>query len=518
MSAFRSILLVGLISLAAGAGLIFLGSLMGYNEFRGGGIQRQLMGYAVLTTDSSFDDKYLLSRLEGYDFGGDILSESSQWVMLNTFDSIQMVPLDEYSSRVFYFDPRDDGYAQKLRDIFIEDGKRFIYFPINSGTWNSSMLDDQFALLLDNIPFSVEYFEIGRSSYLFFIMYGAASLCVFIICIINRKKHSGILHAVTLLPVLSSLAFFGAAGIGSAALLLALFILFKEPFKEIFALKLKNSEKKSIQKSIILPYKHCFIFLPVFILAFVIICFFSQLQMLFLLFAFITALFIYSYSFYIFSLRELAYTGTSGIHKRFTPVLIMRPMLPEYIFSFYMLPLTAAALLTLLLIPFMPGAYVSETQFNSYVSEQDYFNHLEYQAGFSTRQLGAGTGIFPDFFFDSDGLPSMKANQNAGSLINFSDYPPFPLKRLMEFFDDVNNKAWAQPDSGYGGINEKLPFLALLLFLLPGLIIKNIRYQTKRNNFKGFERFPGILRFKGINRNKTLLYNNKSHNRLRKDA
>ena len=516
MFAFRSILLVSVISLAAGLGLIFLGSLMGYDEFRGG-IKQQLMGYSVLSTDSSFDDRYLRSLFETGVFGADIVSESSQWVMLNTFDSIRMIPLDEYSSRVFPFDPRDDGYAGKLKNVFIEDEKRFMYFPVKTGTWNSSTLDSEFALHLGDIPFSVEYFGIGRPSYLFFIMYGAASFCVFIICVINRKKHSGILHIITLLPVLASLSFFGAAGIGSAALLLALFIQFMEPLKDFFTSGKNSNEKKSFFKRLILPYRYYYLILPVFIFAFIIIGIFFQLKLLFLLFVFIAAFFVLIFSFYMFSLREHAYAKVSGIHKRFTPVTIVRRMFPEYIFSFYMLPFTAAGLLTLFLLPFMPGSYLSETQFNIHVSEQDYFDHLEYQAGFSTRQLGTGAGIFPNFFFDSDGLPSIETGQNA-PLIDYNDYPPFPLKQLMTFFDDVNSGAWTRPDSGYGEITEKLLLLALLLFALPGLIIRNNRHHASKIDTKGFEKFSGILRFRGINWNKTLLYNNKSYNQLRKDA
>jgi len=181
MSFFRSVLLASLISLLAALVLLFIGSAMGYEEFRS--------GYAVLITDDSIDDAVILSRLESGDiiFGGSPISESSQWVLLDEFDSIKKVPLDQFSSRIFPFDPRNDGYAGKLRDVFVRDGKRFVYVPLFAGNWKANFLNKKFNELMGDIPFSVEYYGISRPLALFFIVYAAASVS-FLSCVMRKEK------------------------------------------------------------------------------------------------------------------------------------------------------------------------------------------------------------------------------------------------------------------------------------------------------------------------------------------
>ena len=264
MSFFRSFLLIGLISLFASGVFLYLGktlfdnSIIGNDELGG--------GYAVLSTESSVDDRTLFSLLDlqflqsvpneipqtggirqspDSPFDGTPVSESSLWVWLDNFDSLEAIPLDNYFSRVHSFDPRYDEFAEKLRDIFVRDGKRFVYIPIKAGNWNSALLDKHFDSLLGGISYTVEYFGMGKPLSLFFIMYIAAAGCFFIICLINRKTCKSALFIITLIPVFSSLAFFGAGGIGFAALFIAFFIMFKEPFNELITLISSVSENKN---------------------------------------------------------------------------------------------------------------------------------------------------------------------------------------------------------------------------------------------------------------------------------
>jgi hypothetical protein len=508
---FRSFLFVGLISILAALGLLALGSVMGYEEFRG--------GYAVLTVDDSIDDRTLRSYLEkgANIFGGSPVSESLQWVMLDEFDAVRAIPLDSYFSRVSSFDPRNDGYAEKLREVFVRDGKRFVYLPLKAGNQNSSLIEKQFKDLLGDIPFSVEYYGIGRPLHLFFIAYVSASVCLLVIFLLRRKYNPGTANIITLMPVLSSLAFFGASGIAAAALLFAFFIMFKEPLGDFVTLTAslpkENSNKvKLIQKEIILPYKFYWFFLPVFVLSFTGIIVFSQLKLLFLLAVFACALAVFFLSLKILSLPS------GDKHRRFTPILIIKRRFPEFAFSFYILPFAAAAFLTLFFTPQMPGAYVSNSKFDALIEEQDYLAHLSYQASFSTRQFGASSSDFPDFFIDTDGLPSMRGNNSANQAVNIDNFPPFPLKNLMDFFHNVNSGK--RTDAGSGGstrLTELLSLFVLLFFILPGFFIKT-KGDSSKIDFSGLKAFSSKLRSKGINRNKTLVYNNKNPLRLRKDA
>jgi len=511
MSFIRSCLFISLISLPAALGLLALGSVMGYEEFRG--------GYAVLTTGDSIDDKTLRSSLEkgAAFFGGSPVSESSQWVMLDEFDAVRAIPLDTYSLRVASFDPRNDGYAEKVRQVFLRDGKRFVYVPLKAGNWNSSLLEKQFNDLLGNIPFSVEYYGIGRPLHLFFIAYAAASIGLFVICLVKKKSHIGAANIIVLIPVFSSLAFFGAAGIAAAALLFALFIMLREPLNELVTLtgsflKQDGNIFKLIYKEIILSYKYYWFFLPVFALFFSALIIFSQLKVLFFLAVLICALAVF-----FLSLRIL--TFSAGSRKRFAPVLIMRHRFPEFAFSFFMLPFVIAAFLTFFFTPYMSGSYVSNSKFDAMLNEQDYLAHLSYQASFSTQQFGASFSAFPAFFLDTDGLPSMYDYNSANQAVNIDNFPPFPLKNLMDFFHNVNSGKRTDAGSGTSTrFTELMSLLVLLLFLFPGLFFRTKGDSPPKLDFSGLKRFSAELRLKGINWNKTHMYNKKNPLRFRKDA
>ena len=484
MSFFRSVLLASLVSLLAAMGLLFLGFSMGYEEFRG--------GYAVLTVDASIEDRALRSILEsGSYFGTDFISESSQWVMLDEFDSLRKIPLDKYSSRVFSFDPRNDGYAEKLRDVFIRDGKRFVYIPLFAGNWNSGLLDKKFKDLLTGIPYTVDYYGIGRPLALFFIIYAVASCFLLVMCLLKRKIHRSIVNIIPMIPVISSLGFFGAAGIGCAALLFGLFILLKEPLGELVnppGAPVKGFEQKlkKIYKDIVLPYRYYWLFLPLFIFAFAILVIFSPLKLMFLI-----AVSAASFIVFFFSLKIVSISGVE--HKRFIPVTIKRRRFPEFVFSIYILPFVVGAFLTLIFAPHMSGSY-DTGKFDVLINEQDYYNHLAYQVSFSTLQMGTSSNAFPSYFFDTDGLPSVSvASSNRG--INFNDFPPFPLKQLMDFFNNVNIGEKGYTSRG----SEKLALLTLLVFLIPGLLFRKRNTNLQKDNSEGFNRFSGKLRSMGIN-------------------
>jgi len=486
MSFFRSVLIASLISLLAAVCLLFLGFSMGFEEFRG--------GYAVLTVDASIEDRYIRSILEtsGYNVGTPIC-ESSQWVMLDRFDSIQRIPLDEYSSRVFPFDPRNDGYADKLRAVFVRDGKRHFFMPLMAGNWNPGKLDNSFNALLKEIPFSVEYYGIGRPLKLFFIIYSAASAILLALCYVNRKVHRSIVNIIPMVPVLSSLCFFGAAGIGCAALLFGLFILLKEPLHDLVNPSEKSAKEfkkrmMQLHKEIILPYRYYWLFLPVFFIAFGILIVFSPLTFLFLL-----LLSVVSFAVFFFSLKIVIFSGIE--HKRFNPVTIIRRRFPQFVFPVYILPFAAGAFLTIFIAPHMSGSYNSDRKFDHLVSEQDYLNHIAYQASFSRNQINTRyfNNDFPSFYFDSEGLPAVSAAASKQS-VNFSDYPSFPIKHLMEFFGSVNSgkntgasgdafqETGANDANFWGGLAENLSLLVLVVFLLPGLILRNYEYIITRKN------------------------------------
>jgi len=511
MSVFRAVFLLSFVYLLATAVLFFTGSAAtDYKEWRG--------GYAVLTVDSSIEDRALRVLLEKSEriFGGSPVSESTQWVMLDNFGSLEMIPLDKYSSRLFSFDPRNDGYAGKLKDVFIRDDKRFVYIPLNSGSWNQAVLDKQFQSLLGDIPFSVEYYGVGKPLYFFFAVYAAASLCVLAISYVKRKTYRGTAKVIPLIAPLSLLSFFGAPGIACAAVLLGFFLFFREPLDELanirrFINKDSAQKTKLIYKKIVKPYGPDFLFLLVFAAALGILVFFTRIKLFYLLIVFAVSL-----ALFFFSSRIMSVMLTN--RRRFDPVLIIKRRFPDFSFSICMLPFTAAAFLAVFFTPYMPGAYASDVKFDAIIDEQDYYSHLIYQATFSTRQLGTSFAAFPDYIYGEDGLPLPDGSNGKNPVEIIDDFPPFPLKNLMTFFVDVNDGNRTNNSGGTEGIKDKLSLLVLLLFIFPIFFVNRNNNYTQKNDLSCFKKPDGKKRLKAVNRNNSYVYSGKNTLRIRKDA
>ena len=508
MSFLRSFLVLSAVSLIAALVLLAAGFVM---ENRGG----YLGGYAALSVDVSVEDKTVLERLDagsGY-FGGSPVSASSQWVALDDFGSMETVFLDNLFSRITTFDPRNDGYAEKLKDFFIQDGKRFIFIPLKTGYSGSSGLDKQFVSLMGGIPFSVDYYGIGKPYKLFFITYAAASFILLIICYVKKNVRAATAGIVSLLPGFSSFAFFGAPGIACAAMLLGLFIILREPLNELLT-KLVSGEgagragkiKKTIEQ-----YKLYWYSLPVFGAAVTFIVVFSELKLFFVISAFFAAA---AVSF--FSDRVLSQSVER--HRRFTPVLIVKRKFPDFDFSIYMAPFAAAVLFVMILAPHTSAAVVSGGKFSSLIEEKDYYAHLDFQASFSTRQLGMIETSYPGFIIDKDGLPSPDINGGINSTVLIENFPPFPLKHLMAFLGGVNSGSRIGTGETAGEIGEYLSMLILLIFIIPGILLMGKLNFSPKGSFSGLKRAAGKLRWADKNRKNTLLLKGKNLMNLRKDA
>jgi hypothetical protein len=115
-------------SLCAGMVLLFM--------VRSGFSRGDLEGYAVLSLDEGVPDRAAAVALER-GLGRPVIAESSQWVFLHNFGSLERIPLGDYEGRLEVFDPRRDGYAQKLRDFFVRDGRRRMFIPLDRKLFGS---------------------------------------------------------------------------------------------------------------------------------------------------------------------------------------------------------------------------------------------------------------------------------------------------------------------------------------------------------------------------------------------
>jgi hypothetical protein len=502
MSFYRSFLILSLACLFSAAGLLLWGSVGNFNNYNG--------GYAALAFDAAVEDKLIRARLntDNMEPAKPFFSESSQWVMLNEFDSLAMIPLDEYQKRIETFDPRNDGYAEKLKKVFVRDGKRFVYMPFGAGNSAPSSLERQIAGLFGDVSFTVKYYGVGRPLKLFFLLFAAASASLLAICYVQKEKRQGATLIIPLLPALASLAFFGACGIMAASLLLGSAVLLIAPLKELFKtlrLQAKGAQmRKTLIKKVLRPYMMSWLVLSLLASALAAAVFFSRL----------TALFTAAVSIVVCALLGFSIVTFSQWRSRrvrFAPVMIINRNYPDFAFSAYMLPFAFAALAAALFAPSMPGAAVSNEEFDNIINEKEYYEHLAFQASFSARQLGKTDYGYPGYILDNDGFPSPDNVTSADFPLQFDVFPSFPLKDLMEI---LNGKI---PGRGAGEGVENFSLLILLVFIIPGFFLKDKIFFSRTSRFSSMKKKEKPARA-DIDRKKALLYNSRNTLRFVKDA
>lgn len=452
--------------------------------------------YAVLSVDKDNDDKTVRRLLEeGNLSSGGIISESTQWVLLDEFDSVSIIPLDEFHKRILPFDPRNDGYAEKLSSFFVHDNLRRFFIPL-TGT-NSAVLEKQLKNLLGDISFSVTYYGIERPYKLYFILFAAASACAIILSLV--KKQRGHFFSFLLLPVLTPLSFFAAAGIALSSLIFGFIFLLREPLGEFFYVaRLSSANRKPplFSRHIFEPYKS---YLPViifFIFSICAIAYLYKIQPVFLILV-ITI----TFALYLFSLRALSNYGLS--HKRFNPLHILRRRNIETDFSLYMLPFIAASITAIFISPGISGNLMSNDEISFQLDKSDYYSHLNYQLSFSLRQLDSLNSNYPDYSLDNDGLPDSTA-QNTIEYSDPPEFPSFPLEHLLSFLSGVNSDNKMRPES------YSIPFNNFYLFFMIIFLIPLLNRKLVRNNEKncGLFSLKNNTRFIRTDINRKKHYNN----------
>jgi hypothetical protein len=445
-----------LVSLIVSAGLWVLGATL---------IPAEQGAYGVLVCGGDVPDREIRERLEARGFTG-VVSESGQWVLVDSFGSVERVPLDEYPARVLPFDPRNDGYAGKLCSLFVRDDRRFIYIPLGSlslvglrpGLAGVEGMEKRLAAALGDIPFSF-YAATGWPSGLFFALFCLAGAAFFFIRSLRATLRPRAACLFPLLPALAPLALAGAAGFAMASLLAGCAALFAGPWLEW---RLTLPRRRGT------PPTLCRLLPPMFLIFYGAIAFFSGLHPLFIIpvsvfFGILMVLQIRD------AYREAVY-GNAGlwglffkrrdIHRFFPVPIFSRRSIP-FTFSWAMLPFAAVALVLACagMVVSAPGPAAALTLPTAdTVTEADYYSHYWFQSTFSLRSLHAPEQDMGIYELTPDGLLGQTGGDNATE-IESSAVPPFPLGDLVQY---LNN-----PGRGQGAIYTLLAALLPLLFVFP---------------------------------------------------
>ena len=391
-------------------------------------------GYAILVVDESWNDRGIREILAAGGIG-EIISESSQYVSIDDFGALRQIPLDSFNDEIESFDPRNDGYAEKLSSFFVNNGKRYFFTPLES---SPSDLRARLGESLADIPFSLVFLEKGRSLLPYFVLLSAAGI---IALFLSRSRRLFMFQ----IPVFLSIGWGGFAAIILAAAFAGIWELLREPLKELFTSRYSRNTfnyagtglKGIIER--LRPYRLNLILALLFFLLIPVLAIAAFLPPIPLL-----AACVYFFLLYYLSLKSMEAGFRNTRHIPFMPV----PLLPLRTRTFslfpFLIPFVLVSFLALILPEFLPversdiPAMGNIMDPRYFVSPEEYYSHVDFQRSFSYRSLNAGNDTaealnqegYLRYYLGDDGLI---AGSTVSSGTMEAETLPFPLEKLMDF-------------------------------------------------------------------------------------
>jgi hypothetical protein len=479
----RAFIYRGISGVAAGAAVLLLAALcmaaaffdVSRGSFGGGG------GYAVLAFDEppggGLDDRGIGERLRAAGIEG-FISESTQYVLLDDFGGLKRIALDRYDVEgAESFDPRNDGYAERLRSVFVRDGKRRFFIALDGG-WGPGGLERRLDRALD-IPYRLDRLG-GAPSLRGRLLLGAFALAGTLLCVAGgrgldrrlfrrgRRPRVETLALLALLPCLGALAPSGSGGFALGGVLLAFHSCFLPPLREFFARlapegPVTGGNAAGSALSGRLPglhrglwgalkrrglYRgHCVAAALLFALAVFLVTFVSPLPGLLALAS--------SLAVPALLLRAGARRASPGGRARFIPLPILAPAGPP---PRTLIPWALAALAALLIPGLGPAGASFDT--GDIPGPEAWERHAAFQSSFSTTPLDRSGEAPPylNYALDREGL--IRAAGAPEETVAAGEGPA--LLELAAFLE-------GQPVSRRGGA---APALILLALSLPGLFAR----------------------------------------------
>jgi hypothetical protein len=416
--------------------------------------------YMVLALDESWPDR----EIRGLLHDETVISEASQWVFLDEFDGLARIPLDEYRNRVKDFDPRNDGYAERLRAFFVRGGKRLFFIPLRQGFWGNGTggVEKRLSRSLGDIPFEIEYLGNRRPVWLYGILLAGAGIAGVLL--------SGRFALGFCFPALAGFALAGSSGLALSAVFAGLSGLLLAPCGEYIMLLRYRKTGSGRSEGRALgnmpgPFRACRLLTPVFLAALALISLAGRVHPLLVLAegAGFTGIFL-------FSQWVLSRRGDAQGHIRFTPVLIRQAPVKNLAFFRVMIPFVLASFLPAL--PFFSGfppagRSVFSGGADLILRDTEYRAHAVFQASFSYRPLGDGKTGEPAYVRYVPGDDGLIAGGTA-DVFPEADIPSFPLKDLMDFLETGGELP--PKDRTPFILVSLVPVLAVFLFSFPAFV------------------------------------------------
>jgi len=440
-------------------------------------------GCAVLIVDESQDDRRIRETLALGGLG-DFISESSQLVPIDDFGALKFVPLDSFHSEIEAFDPRDTGYAAKLRVFFVHEGKRFFFRPLERDLRiTPANMRKHLDSLLESTPFI--FLVLGQKDY-FLLYFALLTAAFFLALFFSRAKRLFIYQ----LPVLLAIACLGFYAIILAAILTGIWELLREPLGELFAARRYERRqgdyaglgfRGAIER--LRPFRANLLLVLLFL-------FFMTWFLAARISPFLLAVVFVSFAlFYFFSFMAETERARKTRHIRFIPVLLLPREVKTFSFFPFLLPFGVIALISLFLPRSLPEGNVSLLDPVYFVSREEYEKHMAFQSSFSYRSMNHefNSGALNEaeyllYYLGDDGLIAgdVPFNNPEGGGV-----PQFSLETLMDFLVEYNKHFTGGSSEQKEKRNAPLVFelmelisvtiifaLCLLDFLRPGIAPK----------------------------------------------
>jgi hypothetical protein len=402
---------------------------------------------AVLIVDEAEDDGVIQNKLVSIGLD-DFISESSQLVPVDDFGVFKFIPLDSFHSKIERFDPRNDGYAARLRSFFVHDGKRFFFRLTENSLSRMADTEKQLGAILEGIHFT--FFVLARSTpvWLYYLLLTAG--CVITLLFSSNKR-----LFIFQLPVLLAAGKAGFFSLVLAAILTGIWELLREPLLELSASRRYNRRPRDYAGSgfrgvreRLKPFRLNLLLALLFFAFLAASSFVGLINPLLLLAVCASFVFLHFLS---FKTEEERMRRRS--HIQFTPVLLLNHRVKTFSFFPLLLPFGLLSVTAL----FLPSGYSGPSPVDSgyLVSSADFDSHIAFQKTFSysvLSPLNQKQNPFDQnaliqngylrYYLGEDGLI---AGNDAYAVSEDSEIPPFPLEKLMDFLLNYNKYVTGGP-------------------------------------------------------------------------
>jgi hypothetical protein len=389
----------------------------------------------ILIVDETEDDSAIQNKLSSGGLGG-FISESTQLVPIDDFGTLKFISLDSFQEKIESFDPRDDGYAAKLRSFFVHGGKRF-FFRISenpAGTLSHiSGIKKRLDAILEDIPFAFSVLGQKEPAFLYYLL--LAACCIFAMFFSSNRR-----LFIFQLPVLIATGYAGFFSIILAAILTGIWELLREPLLELFTSRRYSRRLPDYAglgfKGIIKRLKPFQLNLFLSLLFFAFLVAFSFMGFLSpLLFLAVCASFGF---FYFLSFKNEEKRMRKRSHIQFTPVLLLPYRVKTFSFFPLLLPFALLAIPALFLPRGLSGSSPVDAFF--LINTEDFERHIAFQKSFPYKPLNQGQNAliqndYLRYYLGEDGLI---AGNDAYAFSDDSEATQFPLEKLMGFLVKYN--------------------------------------------------------------------------------